>query len=191
MEEKEVLKGKYKNIIFTIIGAGLVILISVFNPAADVNVSSLTFGSGLYIFIAGAIAITAMVLPGISGSTLLLIFGLYLPIVTAVKEFLHLNFAYFPALLVFGLGIIVGVVSIIKLIRMCLNKFRSQTIYAILGLMIGSLYSIVQGPTTLDVPQPAMNLQTFSILLFVIGGLVIFGLQKLRTIMEKKEEKTN
>ena len=191
LEEKEVLKGKYKNIIFTIIGAGLVILISVFNPAADVNVSSLTFGSGLYIFIAGAIAITAMVLPGISGSTLLLIFGLYLPIVTAVKEFLHLNFAYFPALLVFGLGIIVGVVSIIKLIRMCLNKFRSQTIYAILGLMIGPLYSIVQGPTTLDVPQPAMNLQTFSILLFVIGGLVIFGLQKLRTIMEKKEEKTN
>lgn len=191
LEEKEVLKGKYKNIIFTIIGAALVILISVFNPAADVNVSSLTFGSGLYIFIAGAIAITAMVLPGISGSTLLLIFGLYLPIVTAVKEFLHLNFAYFPALLVFGLGIIVGVVSIIKLIRMCLNKFRSQTIYAILGLMIGSLYSIVQGPTTLDVPQAAMNLQTFSILFFVIGGLVIFGLQKLRTIMEKKEEKTN
>lgn len=191
LEEKEVLKGKYKNIIFTIIGAGLVILISVFNPAADVNVSSLTFGSGVYIFIAGAIAITAMVLPGISGSTLLLIFGLYLPIVTAVKEFLHMNFAYFPALLVFGLGIIVGVVSIIKLIRMCLNKFRSQTIYAILGLMIGSLYSIVQGPTTLDVPQSAMSLQTFSILFFVIGGLVIFGLQKLRTIMEKKEEKTN
>lgn len=188
LEEKEVLKGKYKNIIFTIIGAGLVILISVFNPAADVNVSSLTFGSGVYIFIAGAIAITAMVLPGISGSTLLLIFGLYLPIVTAVKEFLHMNFAYFPALLVFGLGIIVGVVSIIKLIRMCLEKFRSQTIYAILGLMIGSLYSIVQGPTTLDVPQPAMSLQTFSILFFIIGGLVIFGLQKLRSVMEKKEE---
>lgn len=191
LEEKEVLKGKYKNIIFTIIGAGLVILISVFNPVADVNVSSLTFGSGVYIFIAGAIAITAMVLPGISGSTLLLIFGLYLPIVTAVKEFLHMNFAYFPALLVFGLGIIVGVVSIIKLIRMCLKKFRSQTIYAILGLMIGSLYSIVQGPTTLDVPQSAMSLQTFSILFFVIGGLVIFGLQKLRTIMERKEEKTS
>lgn len=191
LEEKKVLKGKYKNIIFTIIGAGLVILISVFNPAADVNVSSLTFGSGVYIFIAGAIAITAMVLPGISGSTLLLIFGLYLPIVTAVKEFLHMNFAYFPALLVFGLGIIVGVISIIKLIRMCLKKFRSQTIYAILGLMIGSLYSIVQGPTTLDVPQSAMSLQTFSILFFVIGGLVIFGLQKLRTIMERKEEKTN
>ena len=189
MEEKEVIKGKYKNIIFTIIGAGIVILISVFNPAADVNVSSLTFGSAVYIFVTGAIAITAMVLPGISGSTLLLIFGLYLPIVSAIKEFLHLNFAYFPALCVFGLGIIVGIISVIKLIRMCLEKYRSQTIYAIIGLMIGSLYSIVQGPTTLDVPQEAMSLQTFSIVFFIIGGLVIFGLQKLRSVMEKKEEK--
>lgn len=188
-EEKEVVKGKYVNLIFTILGAALVILISIFNPASDVNVASLTFGSAVYIFIAGAIAITAMVLPGISGSTLLLIFGLYLPIVNAIKEFLHLNFSYFPALLVFGLGIIVGVIAVIKLIRMCLEKFRSQTIYAIIGLMIGSLFSIVQGPTTLDVPQEAMTLQTFSILFFILGGLVIFGLQKLRSVMEKKEEK--
>lgn len=186
LEEKEVIKGKYKNILFTIIGAGIVILISVFNPASDVNISSLTFGSAIYIFVTGAIAITAMVLPGISGSTLLLIFGLYLPIVSAIKEFLHMNFSYFPALFAFGLGIIVGVISIIKIIRMCLKKYRSQTIYCIIGLMIGSLYSIVQGPTTLDVPQEAMSLQTFHIGFFVMGGLVIFGLQKLRSVMEKK-----
>lgn len=188
MEEKEVIKGKYKNIIFTILGAALVILISIFNPASDVNVSSLTLGSAIYIFVTGAIAITAMVLPGISGSTLLLIFGLYLPIVSAIKEFLHMNFSYFPALVVFGLGIMVGIISVIKLIRMCLKKYRSQTIYAIIGLMIGSLYSIVQGPTTLDVPQEAMSFQTFSIVFFVIGGLVIFGLQKLRSVMEKREK---
>lgn len=188
MEEKEVIKGRYKNIIFTVMGAALVILISVFNPASDVNITNLTFSSGIYIFIAGAIAITAMVLPGISGSTLLLIFGLYLPIVSAVKEFLHLNFAYFPVLCVFGLGIVVGIVAVIKLIRMCLKKFRSQTIYAIIGLMIGSLFSIVQGPTTLDVPQEAMSLKTFNILFFVIGGLIIFGLQKLKSVMEEKND---
>ncbi len=188
LEEKEVIKGKYANILFTIVGAGIVILISVFNPASDVNISSLTFGSGVYIFVTGAIAITAMVLPGISGSTLLLIFGLYLPIVSAIKEFLHMNFSYFPALFVFGLGIIVGVVSVIKIIRMCLKKYRSQTIYCIIGLMIGSLYSIVQGPTTLDMPQEAMSLQTFSIGFFVIGGLVILGLQKLRSVMEKNND---
>ncbi len=185
IEEKEVVKGNYKNIIFTIIGAMLVVLISIFNPASDVNINNLTFGSAIYIFVTGAIAITAMVLPGISGSTLLLIFGLYLPIVSAVKEFLHMNFSYFPALFMFGMGIIVGIISVIKLIRMCLKKYRSQTIYAIIGLMIGSLYSIVQGPTTLDVPQNAMNLQTFSIVAFIIGALVILGLQKLRSVMEK------
>lgn len=189
MEEKEVIKGKYKNLIFAVLGAALVIVISVFNPAADVNVGSITFGSAIYIFVVAAIAITAMVLPGISGSTLLLIFGLYLPIVSAIKEFLHLNFEYFPALLVFGLGVITGIVSIIKLIRMCLEKFRSQTIYCIIGLMIGSLFAIVKGPTTLDVPQDAMTFGTFNIIAFIAGGLVIFGLQKLRTVMEKKEEK--
>lgn len=190
MEEKEVLKGKYTNLIFTVIGAAIVVLISVFNPAADVNVADLSFGSAIYIFVVGAIAITAMVLPGISGSTLLLIFGLYLPIVSAIKEFLHMNFSYFPALFIFGLGIIVGIIAVIKLIRMCLKKYRSQTIYAILGLMIGSLFSIVKGPTTLDVPQEAMSLQTFNIVFFILGGVVIFGLQKLRTIMEKKEKKS-
>jgi putative membrane protein len=186
--EKNVLKGKYRNIVFTIIGAILVVLLSIFNPSADVNVANLTIGSAIYIFITGAIAITAMVLPGISGSTLLLIFGLYLPIIGAIKEILHLNFAYLPSIIVFGIGVIVGVISIIKLVRMCLEKFRSQTIYCILGLMIGSLFSIIQGPTTLDIPKPAMDIHTFSIIFFVLGGVVIFGLQKLKTIMENKKK---
>jgi len=188
IEEKNVLKGKYRNIVFTIIGAILVVLLSIFNPSADVNVANLTIGSAIYIFITGAIAITAMVLPGISGSTLLLIFGLYLPIIGAIKEILHLNFAYLPSIIVFGIGVIVGVISIIKLVRMCLEKFRSQTIYCILGLMIGSLFSIIQGPTTLDIPKPAMDIHTFSIIFFVLGGVVIFGLQKLKTIMENKKK---
>ena len=191
MEEKEVLKGKYKNLVFTLIGAGIVILISVFNPAADVDITHLTFASALYIFISAAIAITAMVLPGISGSTLLLIFGLYIPIMSAIRGFLHFDFSYFPVLCVFGLGVLVGIVSIIKLIRMCLKKFRSQTIYTIIGLMIGSLYSITQGPTTLDVPQEAMNIHTFNIIFFVIGGLIIFGLQKMKSVMESKEKNDN
>lgn len=188
MEEKEILKGKYVNIVFTIIGIALVVTISIFNPAADVDVAHLTFASGIYIFITAAIAITAMVLPGISGSTLLLIFGLYVPIISAIKEFLHLNFAYFPALCVFGLGVIVGIVSIIKLIRLALKKFRSQTIYTVLGLMIGSLYSITQGPTTLDVPQLGMNIHTFSPIFFLLGAVIILGLQKLKNIMENKEK---
>ena len=59
------------------------------------------------------IAISAMVLPGISGSTLLLIFGLYTGIINAIKEFLSLNFSYFPILVIFGLGVLTGIVSTI------------------------------------------------------------------------------
>ena len=46
-------------------------------------------------FFAGIVAIAAMVVPGISGSTILLIFGLYVPIITSINEFLHFNFNNF------------------------------------------------------------------------------------------------
>lgn len=189
--EEESVKGKYKNLIFTLIGITIVALITYFNPMSGnggnvVDISNLNFGLCLYIFIAAMIAISAMVLPGISGSTLLLIFGLYIPIMSAIKEFLHFNLNYLPILMVFGFGILSGVLLVIKLIKMALKKYRSQTIYCIIGLMIGSLYAIVMGPTTLDNVQPPMGFDTFSIVYFIIGGAVIFGLEKLKTLFEKK-----
>ena len=51
--------------------------------------------------------------------------------------------------------------------------------------MIGSIYSIIMGPTTLDVPVDAINFSNFSILFFIIGGVVVLGLQKLKSILEK------
>lgn len=190
-EEKESLKGKYKYLIFTVIGIIIVASITYFNPlsgnGANIDVNNLNFGLGVYIFICAMIAISAMVLPGISGSTLLLIFGLYIPIINAIKEFLHLNLNYLPVLMIFGFGVIAGALIIIKLIKLALEKCRPQTIYLIIGLMIGSLYAIVMGPTTLDVPQDPMNISTFSIIFFIIGGAIIFGLQKLKTILENKE----
>lgn len=191
IEEKTEFKGKYKNIIFAIIGLVLVIAISSFSPAGEESMNlawgSFGIGTAVYVFVAAAIAISAMVLPGISGSTLLLIFGLYMPIVSAIKEFLHLDFSYFPILCVFGFGIITGIITVIRLIKKALEKYRSQTLYLIVGLMIGSLYAIVLGPTTLDVPQPALTLKTFSLIFFLIGGVVILGLQKLKTIGTKKD----
>ena len=87
----------------------------------------------------------------------------------------------------FGLGIIVGIITVIRLIKKALEKYRSQTLYLIIGLMIGSLYAIVLGPTTLEVPQPALTLKSFSLIFFLIGGVVILGLQKLKTISTKKD----
>lgn len=188
-EEKDILKSNYKNIIFTILGISLVVAITILTSSngQGVDINNLNFGTILYVFIAAAIAISAMVLPGISGSTLLLIFGLYIPIMTAIKEFLHLNFSYFPILLVFGLGIIAGIVFFVGLIRKCLKNYRSQSIYTIIGMMIGSLYSIVQGPTTLAEPQAAMTFRTFNILFFILGILILVALQVLKVFMDKNK----
>lgn len=189
-EEKNLLKGKYLNLIFTLIGILVVVLITLLNPVSSsskiVDITNLNFGLIIYIILVGMFAISAMVLPGISGSTLLLIFGLYIPIMTGIKEVLHLNFAYLPALIVFGVGVILGVVLVIKSIKKALEKWRSQTIYLILGLMLGSIYAIIMGPTTLKDQMDPMSLKTFSILFFIIGGLIIFGLDKLKMILSKK-----
>ena len=191
-EEKGDLKGKYKNLLFLILGIVIVSLITYFNPMNGsenvVDITNLSFGLILYVFVAAMIAISAMVLPGISGSTLLLIFGLYIPITTAIKEFLHLNFGYFPILVVFGLGVLTGIAVVIKGIKAALSKYRSQTVYLILGLMLGSLYAIVMGPTTLEVYHEPMTFQTFSIGFFILGGLIIGLLQWLKGFLAKKNK---
>ena len=69
-----------------------------------------------------------MILPGISGSTLLLIFGLYLPIINGIKDLLHFNFSPLFGLIIFGLGVLTGIFSTIKLLKQALVKFRSQTV---------------------------------------------------------------
>ena len=189
-EEREALKKNYLNVIFALIGIVFVVAITLLNPASgqgiSVHVDNLSIGLIAYVFFAAMIAISAMVLPGISGSTLLLIFGLYVPIMSAVKEFLHMNFSYFPILCVFGLGVITGIVLFVGLIRKALEKFRPQTIYVIIGMMIGSLFSIVMGPTTLEVPQAAMSFNTFNILFFIIGGVIVIGLQAFKMFLNKE-----
>lgn len=188
-EEKNCLSENKKWMIFALLGAVLVAAITYFNPvsgeAGGMSFDNFSFGFGVYLFFAGAIAISAMVLPGISGSTLLLIMGIYLPIINGIKDILHFDFSSFLPLFCFGCGVIVGVFSVVKVIRKALEKFRAQTIYLIIGMMLGSVYAVIMGPTTLDVPQPAMSLGEFNIIFFVIGGVVILGMQKLKTIKEK------
>lgn len=191
-EEKQVLKGKYINLLFTLIGIVIVFSITYLNPTSgaesSINLANADFKLFLYLFISGMIAISAMVLPGISGSTILLIFGVYLPVISAIKEILTLNLSYFPALFVFGLGVITGVFLIIKLVKLALEKQRSKTIYCIIGLMIGSIYAIILGPTTLEIPKVGLSLETFSVIFCLIGGFIIFGLDRLKLILENKEK---
>ena len=179
-EEKECLKKNYFGMSFILVGAALVGGITAFSGSTilsdGVNLAAGKFDVkvGILLFLAGMIAISAMVLPGISGSTILMIFGLYIPITNAIKDILHLKLEY---------------------VQQMLEKFRPQTVYFIIGMMIGSLYSIIMGPTTLK-DESGVNLgnsrltwNKFSILFFVIGGIVIFGLQFMKYILEKKNGK--
>ena len=191
-EEKDSLKGKYYNIIWTIIGIAIVALITYFNPmkanASSVDIIHFNFGMAIYMFFAAMVAISAMVLPGISGSTLMLIFGLYIPVITAAKELMHFNFAGAPALIIMGLGVIAGIILVIRGIKLALKKYRSATMYMILGLMIGSLYAIVMGPTTLEVPLDPMTFKTFKIITFILGGILVVGLEFLKRYLERKQK---
>ena len=186
IEEKETLAAHKASILYVLLGIVVVVAITyantVFTSGNGINLEQLDLKLGIFVFLAGMIAISAMFLPGISGSTLLLIMGLYMPIMNALKELLHFNFKSLPTVFLFGCGVLVGAFSVVKLIRKALENFRAQTIYAIIGLMLGSIYAVIMGPTTLETPQAAMDFQSFSILFFIIGGVVILGMQKLKDI---------
>lgn len=192
-EEKESFKFRWQTILSLIIGIALVVVITYFNPIggseAGVNLIDLNLGLVFYVFVAAMIAISAMVLPGISGSTLLLIFGLYVPIISAVKAFMSFDFSYFPILVVFGLGVLTGIITVVRLIKWALDKHRAVMVFLIIGMMLGSFYAIIMGPQTLTVPKAPLSFDTFSILWFVVGGIVIFGLQMLKNVTVKDQDK--
>ena len=185
-EEKENMRLNVPSMIALFVGIAVVALITYYNPVAgsgsSVNLTKLDIGLIVYVFIS---AISAMVLPGISGSTLLLIFGLYVPIISAIKALMGFDFSYVPILFVFGLGIITGVITVVRLIKFALEKHRSIMVFLIIGMMLGSFYAIIMGPQTLETPQAPLSLETFEILWFIIGGAIIFGLQKMKDISEK------
>ena len=147
--------------------------------------------TALYLFLAGAVAITAMFLPGISGSTVLLIFGVYLPVISGVKELLHLHFGVLPMIIVFGVGIVCGALVSVKGIQKSLEKYRGQMVMLILGMLIGSLYAIVSGPVTVDKANAILNKDNFSIVFFLIGLALIVLLQVVKTKLEKKQKTQN
>lgn len=180
MEEKQDFIHVSKGIVFCLLGIVLVAGITWANGRimdGSMDLSQFSIGTAIQLFFIGMIAISAMFLPGISGSTILLIFGAYIPVITAVKGVLSLEFTYVPCLIFFGCGVLTGAVTVVKIIKVCLEKFRTQTVYMILGMMIGSFYAIVMGPTTLETPQAAMTLESFHIVAAIIGLLLVLGMQ--------------
>ena len=182
-EDKEEMKKNKHHLIFTILGAVIVVVVAYLGTKIEIDAnttaSQLNLFGYVYLFITGALAICCMLVPGISGSTMLMITGVYFLIINSIKEFLLFNFTVFPILLMFGMGIIIGGFFAVKTISHVYKNHRSATIYTIEGLMIGSLYAIVMGPTNLDLPP--LSLDTFNLFGFSFGVILILGLEQLKS----------
>ena len=115
-----------KIIVITAIGIILSYVFVGLNPIA-------TNHSLIVIFISGLIAICAMILPGISGSFLLLLLGQYQYMLNA------LNSRNLIEIIVFGIGAVIGILGFSKLLNYLLEKYESATMAFLIGIMLGTL----------------------------------------------------
>ena len=129
-------------------GAGAVLLIA-FAPHLHMPEGSLPHP--FYIFGAGALAICAMILPGISGSFILLMLGIYPVILDAVVD------ANWWILMVFVAGCAVGLLVFSRFLRWLLERFHSLTLSVLTGFLVGSL--VVVWPWQRLIMEPKINLE--------------------------------
>lgn len=119
------------------VGFGIIIGVSIISTSAENSVIEiLTAGNFIYLALISIIAAAAMIMPGLSGSLVLLILGGYQTVINAVDT---MNI---PVLIPVAIGIFLGVVLCAKLITLCLKKWRRGTYAVILGLIVGSFYAI-------------------------------------------------
>lgn len=136
---------------------------------------AITDPSWLVLFGSGAIAICAMILPGISGSFLLLMLGMYDFVISAVDE------RDFPVLGVFALGCIVGLALFSQLLDWSLTNHHDVVVAAMVGLMVGSFRVLWPWPGGVDSTElgtPAGNWYV-PVLLGVVAAAVVAGLTLL------------
>jgi len=122
-------KWSVQNIISLLVGVACAAFICLASPAQ-------TPDALWFVFLSGAIAICAMILPGISGSFILLLLGKYAFVMTAVTE---LNI---PVLAVFAVGCAIGIVSFSHFLSWLLKKYYMLTIALLSGFMVGSLLKV-------------------------------------------------
>lgn len=153
-----------------------------------VSGGTIAFLLGFYDRFVGALAITAMVLPGISGSSLLMSFGLYLPVIAALKDALALHFQRLWMLVPLALGIAAGLAVFPHMLKRLMENHAGAVTYAVLGMMVGSIYAIIVGPTTLKVPQHAMTFADFDALWFALGAALMLVLSFLKSRLARRQE---
>lgn len=153
----------------------------------------------LFIVLCGALAISAMILPGISGSFIMLLIGKYdyiLGAVNGLKSAL-LNGGGAAALeplailLCFGIGVVAGLISFVRLLSFCLKKYYTWTIAVLIGFMLGSLRKV--WPFKADdvniLPEDMSAKTIITIILAVVGFAIVIAIEKFAEKLESEDIK--
>lgn len=142
---------KISQIIAFFLGILIIIGIPLLAQKRTVNITEVDPMLLIILFFLGIVAAMTMVIPGVSGSLILLAFGYYIYIVGFIKDFLRaiisfdweMIFANFSLVLSLGLGILIGVVGLAKLVEGLLRKYPTLVYSTILGLICASPFAII------------------------------------------------
>lgn len=157
---------KMRHVILFIIGAILISLM-IFRPEANGIITDRSLGTYVLLFFSGMAGSAAMILPGISGSLVLLMIGVYQTVMSAITHW------EFDVIVVVGIGIACGILLVSKIIQFFLMNYRTGTFALILGLVTGSLVVVFPG-------FPAETLPILvSVVTFALGLLLAYILGKV------------
>ncbi len=178
--------SRYSFFTFLFFGIGLVT--SYFLSGTDtLPRGSEAVSSDLWVIACGMMAVSAMLLPGISGSYILNIVGMYGPILSALIKWVDgikagfFDLQHFRTVACMGIGIVIGALLFSRVVKYLLAHYRVYTLSALVGFMVGALKCV--WPFYLDgaayLPNPASSLFLISLLFFSAGVLLVFMLEFL------------
>lgn len=150
----------------------------IFSNVGTVNLSNMNLFNYLLLFGVGVIAAATMVIPGVSGSLVLILLGYYEPIVSTISDFIHMNDLVnnMIILIVFGLGVLVGIVGVSKLIEYLFKKYEVKTYYGVLGFVTSSIVAIpvsIISSASIVFNLPQVLLGIVIGIIFMIVGIII------------------
>lgn len=150
----------------------------IFSINSEVSFSSMNLFNYIVLFIVGVVAAATMVIPGISGSLVLMILGYYYPIINTINGVFNNNIAHNILILgVFGIGVLVGIILISKLLEMLFNKYKTKTYFGVLGFVIASIFAIpISACIELNSIPVNIEQMIISIVLLVAGTIISYKL---------------
>ncbi|HEX6594140.1 MAG TPA: DUF368 domain-containing protein [Bacillota bacterium] len=151
---------QWQHYVLLFLGIMFVAALAGINVSEGSVIESRDLSTYIFLFVAGFLGSAAMILPGISGSMILLVIGAYYTVIHAVSNL------YFDVLVVVGLGIVIGIVVMSKMIKFFLIHYKKGTYALVIGFVLGSLIIVFPG-WPIDEMGTVLSVVTFAFGLFI------------------------